>query len=181
MRSAFGSVMFFLVAGATLALAHETGTIRLAAKEVRVGGELMIHGEKLPKSATLRLQLRGSLETFPLGEVRTDTAGKFDARLALPTEARAGAYTVLVLASDGDISARTDLTITPPPPAEMSPTEHARMDSATAMPDMPHARADMMDVSTAMTTGEWIAIVSIVLASVAGGLALLFAARRMGA
>lgn len=180
MRATLGMTLL-LMAGTTIAVAHETGTIRLASKEIRVGGELVAHGEKLAKSATLRLQLRGSLETFPLGEVRTDTAGKFDTRLALPTEARAGSYAVLVLASDGDITARAELTITPPPPAEMSPMEHARMDSAAGMKEMPHARADMMDVGTATTPGEWIAIVSIVLASLGGGLGLLVAARRMGA
>lgn len=171
-------VLLFTISAA--ARGHENGTIRLASKEVKVGGELALRGEKLPKSATLRLQLRGALENFPLGEIRTDSAGTFSARLALPTEARAGSYTVVVLAPDGDVTARAALAIIPPPMAEMSPMEHAAMDSAHQEPAMAHASPDMMDVGTATTPGEWMAIVAVIAASFAGGVILLRAARRAG-
>ena len=159
---------------------HETGTIRLASKTVPVGGELVLRGEKLPKRATLRLQLRGALETFPLGEVRTDSLGVFNGRLALPTEARAGSYSVVVLAPDNDVAARAPLTVTPPAAAEMSPMEHATMDSTARHAAVPHATADMMDVPTATTPGEWAAILGIIAASLVGGVALLVGARRAG-
>lgn len=162
-------------------LGHETGTIRLTSKTLPAGGELVIRGEKLPKQATLRLQLRGALESFPLSEIRTDSLGAFNARLALPAEARPGSYTVVVLAPDDEIAARAALTITEPAPAGMSPAEHAKMDSMPGMAAMPHATADMMDVKTATTPGEWVGILAIIAASLAGGLVLLFGTGRAGA
>ena len=179
MRTALLSLGLLLAASAP-ALGHETGTIRLA-KTLPAGGELVIRGEKLPKQATLRLQLRGALENFPLGEIRTDSLGGFNARLALPTEARPGSYTVVVLAPDNDIAARAALTITEAAPGEMSPAEHAMMDSTGGEAAMPHATADMMDVKTATTRGEWVGIVAIIAASLVGGLVLLLGARRASA
>ena len=178
MRTALLS-LGLLLATAAPALGHETGTIRLA-KTLPAGGELVIRGEKLPKQATLRLQLRGALENFPLGEIRTDSLGGFNARLALPTEARPGTYTVVVLAPDNDIAARAALTITEAAPGEMSPAEHAMMDSTGGKAAMPHATADMMDVKTATTPGEWVGMLAIIAASLAGGAVLLLRARRAG-
>lgn len=177
------------------ALAHEKGAIRLASKEVGVGGELVLRGEKLPKSATLRLQLRGTLETFPLSEVRTNAVGVFQARLALPLTARIGSYTVVVLAPDGDVVAQSDLNVVAAPlgvaqspptqQGEMTPAQHSEMPKGHAMPntspeatDMPHATADMMKVEAVTTGAEWVGILAIIAASLGGGLALLVGALR---
>lgn len=162
-------------------LAHEKGAIYLAAKEIRVGGELVLRGERLPKSSTLRLQLRGTLETFPLSEVRTTATGTFQARMALPLEARTGAYTVVVLASDGDVAAQATLNVIAAPVVaggEMSPEQHAMMNTAAAATDSLHASAEMMHVQVATTGAEWAGIVAILLLSAGGGLALLVGALR---
>ncbi|MGH7710757.1 MAG: hypothetical protein ACREOG_05710 [Gemmatimonadaceae bacterium] len=178
----------FLVTISLPALAHEKGTIRLASKAVGVGGELVLRGEKLPKNATLRLQLRGTLETFPLSEVRTNASGIFQARLALPLTARIGSYTVAVLAPDGDVVAQADLNVvaasapaaqmTPMEHAEMTPKEHATMNTSPQATDMPHASAEMMEVQVSTTGAEWVGILAIILASVGGGAALLLGALR---
>jgi hypothetical protein len=174
-------------------LAHPKGTIRLASKQVGVGGELVLFGETLPKNETLRLQLRGTLETFPLAEVRTNANGAFQARLALPMEARAGNYTVVVLASDGDVAAQAELlvdaSVTPgrpvaapehpmPKTAPEHPAEHAVPNTSPGATDMPHASAEMMQVEATMSPGEWIGILAIIAVSIGGGAVLLFGALR---
>lgn len=171
-----------LTALASPMYAHEKGAVFVTPKSVAVGGTLGIRGEKLSKSTAFKLQLRGALETHVLAEVRTDTAGRFDARYTLPAAARAGSYTVVVLASDGDVSARADLTVsaapTPSPTAmpDMAGMDHSRM---PGMPDStkPHATAEMMEVPVNTSGLEWAAIVAIVVLSAGGGLALLSASR----
>jgi hypothetical protein len=162
------------------ALAHEKGAIYITSKTVGVGGELAVRGEKLPKNATLRMQLRGTLETFHLAEVRTDTAGRFQARFALPVEVRAGTYTVVVLAPDGDVTARADLVVAASPaqaPHAMAGMEgHAGMANSAGAPG-PHPTAEMMHVPVSTSGVEWAAIAAIIALSTTGGLVLLRGAR----
>ncbi len=146
-------------------IAHEKGIIRLASNELPVGGELGLRGEKLPKSTTLRLELRGSLETFTLGAVRTSATGRFQARLPLPAEARAGSYTVVALASDGDVAARAALVVIA---AASTPV----MDRGETK-ESSHPTAEMMNLTVTTTGGERAAILAIIVASLGGGLLLL--------
>ena len=164
------------------ALAHEKGSIRLASKQVPVGGELALRGARLPKSSTLQLQLRGTLETFPLGEIRVDAAGVAQARIALPSEARMGAYKVVVVAPDGDVAAQADLVIVAaamPSGGEMTAEEHAKMTntSATATAE-PHASAEAMDLDVRTTPGEWAVIAAVVVACAVMGVLLLIGGGR---
>ena len=178
MRSAI--LMAGLVAAlAVPALAHEKGVIRIISKDVSVGGELVVQGEKLPKNATLRMELRGTLETFHLAEVRTDTAGRFRAQLALPVEVKAGTYTVVVVASDGDVTARADVVVAAPRamPGMPGMAEHEAMAASAGAPG-PHATAEMMKVPVSTSGAEWGAIAGIILLSAAGGLLLLASSRR---
>jgi hypothetical protein len=152
-------------------IAHEKGIIRLASNEVPAGGELGVRGEKLPKSATLRLELRGTLETFSLTEVRTNAAGKFEARLPLPTGARAGSYTVVALATDGDVTARAALVIVAAAPAQAM--DHGPTDSMPSRIERPHPTAEMMKLTVATTGGERATILTIIAVGFGGGLILL--------
>ncbi|MGH7696703.1 MAG: hypothetical protein ACRENH_17070 [Gemmatimonadaceae bacterium] len=159
------------------ALAHEKGSIRLASKQVPVGGELALRGTRLPKNSTLQLQLRGTLETFPLGEIRVDAAGATQARIALPAEARMGAYKVTVVAPDGDVAAQADLIIVAAaavPMDAMTAEEHAKMvnTSPTATAE-PHATAEQMDLDVKATPVEWAVIAAVVVACAAAGVVLL--------
>ena len=151
-------------------IAHEKGIIRLDSQEVPVGGELGLRGEKLPKSATVRLELRGTLETITLTAVRTNAAGKFQARLPLPSEARAGSYTVVALASDGDVVARAALVLVAAASTQAMDREPAR--------ESTHATAEMMKLTVATTGGERAVILTIIVASFGAGLILLRGSRR---
>lgn len=157
-------------------LAHEDGVIRLSSNEVPAGGELELRGEKLPKNAAIRLQLRGTLETYPLAEVRTNAKGAFDAKLALPIEARAGGYTVIALAPDGDAVARAELTVVAAASASPAMTEHGRhgaMNTDRATTDAPHPTAEMMRVPVSMTGAERVAIIGFLALTLSGGMLLL--------
>src|SRR5690606_24495439 len=117
MRGHWLLLLFGLLAGPpAVALAHDVGVIRLGVEEATAGSELEIRGEKLSKNTEFTLVLRGALETHTLGKVRSDSAGVFTVRIALPASASPGAYVVRVLAPDGDESARAELRLLPAVP-----------------------------------------------------------------
>lgn len=163
--------------------AHEKGVIHLASKQLPVGGELVAHGEKLPKSARLRLELRGALATLRLGDVKTDSAGAFQFHVVLPPEARAGSYTVVALASDGDKVAQADLALTPAPAASAN-VPMAEMAGHEAMVNAPgdsarHPTAEPMNVPVETSGAEWVAIFGFIGLGLAAGAGLLAQARRV--
>lgn len=172
----FRLVLALLLGVAAPAFAHEKGVIQLASKAVSIRGELGITGAKLPKNAELRLELRGALEQFPLGIVRTDTAGAFTATLAIPDEVGTGSYAVIALAPDGDVAARAELVVTAA--AAEAAAGMAGMEGMQMPGEAPHATAEMMVVPVTTGTLEWGVIGAFVLLSFLGGAALLRDGRR---
>ena len=109
-----------LAIGLTLIVAapaypHGGGVIRVASKQVAVGGTIALTGEKFEKNAELRLELRGVLDNYPAGRVRSDANGKLSASITIPPAVPIGAYTLVAIADDGDVTARTDLAVGPAP------------------------------------------------------------------
>jgi hypothetical protein len=196
MRPTTIAISACLMIFANSALAHEKGAIHLASKTVSVGGELVLRGEKMPKSATIRLELRGTLETFPLPDVATTATGTFQTSVALPATVRVGTYAVVAIAADGDVVARADLVVTvaavtdspvaptaSPDSTAGAPAHDMRTHGATptspAARDAPHASAEMMTLETENTGLEWTTMLVLIALSVVGGAALLRSARRI--
>lgn len=152
---------------------HEKGAIRLAKKEVAAGGELLIRGEKLPKSNSVILSLVGALTTHSLGEVATTPTGTFDTKITLPAGAKPGAYVVIAEAGDGDELARADIVVTPAAAHDMS--MHMPDSSAAVQPA--HPSAAMMKLESARSGVEWTVILTILVLSLGGGAALLVSSR----
>lgn len=162
--------------------AHGTGAIHLASKQVPVGGDLVLKGEKLGANQELRLELRGILDNYPVGLVRTDAKETFAARLPLPPHVPSGAYSLVAIAADGDVAARADLVVTPTGPA-------ADTGNMAGMPGMAghgmqemsgaHATAEMMKLDHVTTPGEWLIIALCILLSVGAGAFLLAKSRKM--
>lgn len=182
--------LLFLALFAAPAVAHEHGRIYLGAPRASDGDTLAIRGEKLSKATTFRVLLRGPLASYPLGEVKTDRAGAFQGALALPADARPGAYTVVLLAPDGDVSARADLALVaaaPPATAAAPPTPGPAARTASPAPATdhlahmaaaaPHATAAPMDLPTRRGAGEWAVIALVTLACLGAGTRLLRPAR----
>lgn len=162
-----------ILAVAVPAAAHEKGAIHLASDHVPIGGELGLRGEKLPKSADIKLVLRGTLDNYAIGEVRTDTAGKFQVRLTLPPHVPAGAYSVVAIAPDGDVTARADLVIAATAPAAVAAAEQGMAHMGEQEMPGPHATAEMMAVQRTTTRGEWAVIAAAIVLSFVGGAVLL--------
>lgn len=152
------------------ALAHPEGVVTLGAKQVEAGGELGLRGEKLPKAATVKLELRGALVTLSLGEMKTDTAGVFVSNIVVPDTAAPGNYQVVVVAADGDVLARADLAILAAAPAPAT-VDHAGMDHGEM--ESAEATDEMMQLDVRFSTAEMSVIGVLVLAGLAGGMALL--------
>ena len=152
--------------------AHEVGVIKLSAKQLLVGGALVITGEKMTKGASFRLELRGALRTFSFGRVRADTSGRFELRVVLPPDAGAGAYTVAAVAADGDVSAQADLAISTTTTAAGGGAM-AGMPGMSNMPGMAHATAEHMKVPVTTTPEEWTAITIVIALAALGGFMLL--------
>ncbi|GEM_PF-2500539 len=190
------AVVATVVSPAIRADAHETGAIRVAAKEVPIGGRIDVTGEKLPKHESLTLQLRGILDNYDVGRVTTDTAGRFAAQLPVPPAAPAGTYTLVAIASDGDVTARADLVVTPAgtttaaggaagAAGDTGSSAAAGGGASTGgghdmagMPGMsgmtgPHATAEPMVIASTTTPAQWAIIWALIVASVVAGIALI--------
>lgn len=175
---ATAALLFFT---AIPAYPHGGGVIRLGNTQVPGGGTVALTGEKLEKLSDLALELRGTLDNYPVGRVRTDAAGKFTTSLTLPPNIPGGAYTLVAIASDGDVAARTDIVIGGAPGG-----------SGTTMPGMagnegmhtqgqvsgPHASAEMMQLKRSTTPIEWAVIATMILLSFAGSAWLLIRSRK---
>ena len=170
-----------LVTGVPSAFAHETGVITLSAKQLPAGSELIIRGAKLSKGGSVRLELRGALKTFSFGRVRTDTAGAFEQRVTIPADAKPGEYKVVAVAPDGDVTARADLVVTAAPAVAAASGAPAGTHDMAGMHGMrgmegggaPRATAEPMEVPGSTAPGSWVVIIATIVASGAGGMALL--------
>lgn len=175
------AVLGLLALTSVPAFAHGGGVIRLASAQVPVGGTIGVSGEKLEKSSTFRLELRGTLDNYPIGDAKTDTAGKFRMHVALPAHVPAGVYSLVAIGPDGDVDARVDLTI----------AGAATQSGSAGMAGMPgmgqgtqemsgmHATDEMMTLQRTTTTGEWVIIAVLIIAAFAGGAILLRKAARL--
>jgi hypothetical protein len=160
------------------AYSHGDGVIRLASNQVSVGGTIALTGEKLEKNADLRLELRGILDNYPAGRIRTDAKGTVSASITIPPAVPVGSYTLVAIAEDGDVTARTSLSVGPP--AAVAAGEKGMPHMATDMPRMTgmKATAEMMKIEYRITTAEWAVIVAVILLSFTAGGLLLSRSRR---
>lgn len=79
------------------AYSHGEGVIRLASSQVSVGGTIALTGKKLEKNADLRLELRGILDNYPAGRIRTDGKGTVSASITIPPAVWAVIIAIILL------------------------------------------------------------------------------------
>jgi len=162
------------------AFAHETGAIHVSSHQVAIGGSVDVRGEKLPKRSALNLELRGVLDNFPVGTVHTDTAGAFQMSLTVPKNVPAGPYTLVVIASDGDVTARADLVVggTTTAAAGAGGTKDTGM---AGMPGMggseERANPAPMQIAHTTTAAEWVVIWTLIVVCVVAGAALVMSSK----
>lgn len=175
--AAIGLAIALTLVVAVPAYPHGGGVIRVGSKQVAVGGTIALTGEKLEKNAELRLELRGVLDNYPAGRVRSDAKGKLSANITIPPAVPIGAYTLVAIADDGDVTARTDLAVGPL--ADVSASKEGMPHMANEMPGM-QATAEMMEIRTTTTPGEWAVIAALILLSFSGGAFLLVRSKGTG-
>lgn len=168
-----------LAVGLTLVLAspaypHGGGVIRLASKQVAVGGTIALTGRKLEKNADLKLELRGILDNYPAGRIHSDVKGNVSAMVTIPPAIPVGVYTLVAIAEDGDVAARTELSVGPA--ADAAAAKMGMPHMATEMPGM-EATAEMMKIEPSTTPAEWTVIITLILLSLGGGVFLLARSR----
>ncbi len=167
------ALLTVILSSPALLRAHEKGALHLGQKSVATGSNLDLRGERLPKNATITLQLRGALATFPLGEMKTDTKGVFQGSIGLPPEARAGSYTIVAVAGDGDKVAETALQIVAAEGSAHDMADHGTSNTSPEATEAPHPSAEMMPIQAATSRAEWATIAVLIGAGLAGGLLLL--------
>lgn len=170
-----GLAIGLALAVATPAYPHGGGVIRLASKQVAVGGTIALTGEKLEKNADLRLELRGTLDNYPAGRLRTDASGRLSASITIPLAVPIGAYTLVAIAADGDVTARTDLAVGPA--EDVAAAKQGMPHMAADMPAM-QATAEMMKIERTTSPAEWAVIAAVILLSFGGGAFLLLRSRK---
>ena len=155
-------------------LAHEMGTIKLSAPQVVVGGSLTLTGSKFTKDHPLKLELRGALATIQLGEVRSDAEGAFTLTITLPADARAGAYSLVVIAEDGDVVARAGLPVLA---AAAASEAHAAVGHSLAGMAQGQGTAEMMPLPRNGTASQSAAVLGLLALCVVGGSLMVRRAR----
>ncbi len=170
-RTLLGAAALLLIT-AIPAYPHGGGVLRLATVNVAGGGTVALTGEKLEKNAYLALELRGTLDNYPVARVRADAAGKFSTNLTLPPSIPGGAYTLVAIAADGDVAARTNIVIGSPPGGSGTPMPGMQGNQGMNTEQQvsgPHATAEMMELKMTTTPAEWAVIAMLILLSLGGG------------
>ena len=158
------------------AYAHGGGVLRAVPRQVAIGGTINVTGEKLGKNADLKAELRGVLDNYPLQSVRTSALGTLAATVTIPVSVPPGIFTLVVIAADGDVAGRTEVTVGPPgEAAAAAESGMPHMESGGKMADMAEMKgtAEMMKIEVKTTPAEWAVIAVLILASFAGGVALI--------
>jgi len=159
------------------AFAHGTGAISLSSKQSAPGGTITIFGTKFAANSSVRLELRGVLQSNVFGRVQTSAKGTFQQIVTIPATSKPGQYSIVAVAPDGDVVAQAMVMIAAALAAEET---HPGMHDMPGMQGMggPHASAEMMDVPIPITAWGWAVITAIVVVSAATGVRLLRTGRR---
>ena len=79
------------------ALAHGTGAISLSSKQSAPGGTITILGTKFAANSSVRLELRGVLQSNVFGRVQTSAKGTFQQIVTIPATSKPGQYTIVAV------------------------------------------------------------------------------------
>jgi len=158
-----------LTLGAAL---HGGGKLKLASKHLTAGVAFEVIGTEFAKKEPFTVLLIGASGRSKLGEVRSDSAGKFTASFTVPAMHAAGSYRLVFEASDDDEAASADVMVMTDGSA-VAAGEHEKSQHEGG--DMPsHEPLQLDRARSPLVTGG--AITTIVLMLAVGG----FLLRRTG-
>ncbi|MSR07262.1 MAG: hypothetical protein EXR93_09390 [Gemmatimonadetes bacterium] len=99
-----------LVALAVTAV-HGGGKLKMASKHLMVNAAFGLTGSEFEKKEEFTILLIGSSGRTKLGEIKSDTAGKFATTVTIPAGTKAGSYRLVLEASDDDEAASADVMV----------------------------------------------------------------------
>jgi len=155
-----------LTALLALAVLHGGGKLKLASKHLMVNSPFELTGTQFPKKESFTILLIGATGRTKLGEIKSDTAGKFSTSVTIPATVKAASYRLILEAEDDDEAATVDVMVMAEGgmAAETESRDHEDME----MPS--HEPLALDRARSPLVTGG--AVTSIVLALALGGLLL---------
>lgn len=153
------------LAASSAAAAHDEGVLNLASESVQAGTAVALAGEQFA-AGTYRLALKGALREYELGSIEIGADGTFSHSLAVPRDVEAGAYRLVIVASDGDEAAAVDLEVLAAAPAAM---DH----SAEAAAMSPQPSAEELAIERDWSGAEWFVVGVLFGGALVGGATLL--------
>jgi hypothetical protein len=166
-----------LLAVALVAAVHPEATLKSSVKSVEAGHEMPLQGEQFDAGDAVQLVLQGALAEYDLSSVTPEEGGVFAINVEIPANVRPGEYRLVAVASDGEIAARLDLTVTAAMPHETGEEDHEDMrtdaDVAGAMGGMEEmGMAGDLPIERSRAGLEWGLIVLLI--GLAGGGGVVF-------
>lgn len=144
--------------------AHGDAVLELASSSVAAGTAVTVDGSSFETGSAYRLRLVGAMDEHDLTEVRPDSEGAFSLELRIPAAVADGRWELIAVAPDGDVVARTPLTVV----AASAGGAAAPSDGASDGGQDRGARAGEIDLERERSGAEWGAIGLLV--GLAGGL-----------
>jgi len=120
-----------LLAVALVAAVHPEATLRSSVKSVEAGHEMPLQGEQFDAGDAVQLVLQSALTEYDLRSVTPEEGGVFAINVEIPANARPGEYRLVAVASDGEIAARLDVTVTAAMPHDSGEEDHEEMRAET--------------------------------------------------
>ena len=157
--------LLMLLALSTAAL-HGGGKLKLASKHLMVNAAFELSGTEFAKKESFTILLIGAAGRTKLGEITTDTAGKFATKVTIPASAKAGSYRLILEASDDDEAATADVMVMVEGEMAATPEDHDH--EQMEMPS--HDPLTLDRARSPLVTGG--AVVTILAALTLGGLLL---------
>lgn len=147
-------------------LAHGQGKLKLSTKQLIPGGTVELTGSEFAKKEPFAVLLVGAAGRTEMGEVKSDSAGKFVATMTVPPAVKPGSYRLVLEASDDDEAASANVQVLAGQVvATAASAEHQHGDTTPSAEPMALDRAR----SPVVTGGV---VVSILVMLVAGSLLL---------
>lgn len=160
------TVLAMLLVTVSPAGAHPEAVLESDRASVEAGGSIALRGAEFGPDETYALRLLGALAEYDLGEAKSDGEGVFHLDLTVPGDVRPGAYQIVAIAPDGDVSARLDLNVS----AALPMNAGDLMDMDDAGMEARQATADEISIERDRSGIEWAAIGLII--GAAGGLGI---------
>jgi hypothetical protein len=151
------------------AAVHPEATLKSERGMIEAGRTMVVTGENFVAGDAVELMLQGALAEYELLNVTPEEGGVFSIEIHIPADVRAGDYRIVAIASDGDVSARLDLSVMAAAPSSDDHDEMGGDDHGDeGMAGMTAAREDELPIERSRSGLGW-GIMGLLIGLAAGG------------